>query len=95
MKLGTAILYLNKIQKYINGVPHHLISADISSFSPEISNFCYIRKSRSKLTFDQNLTIFEFLKVVLLNTNSMFMMSAKLTTLGFVKIKVYQKGILK
>ena len=32
MKLGTLILYLNKIQKYINNVTHPLSSADISIF---------------------------------------------------------------
>ena len=42
MKLGTALLYLKKIQKYINGMPHRLISADINSFSPEISNNCIL-----------------------------------------------------
>ena len=39
MKLGTVILHVNKIQKYINGVTHSMSSADISIFSAEISNF--------------------------------------------------------
>ena len=44
MKLGTAIPYLKKIQKYIIHMTHSLSSADISIFSPEISKFCYIKK---------------------------------------------------
>ena len=32
--------------KYINHVTHPLISADISIFSPEISNFCYTKKEK-------------------------------------------------
>ena len=43
MKLGTVIPYLKKIQrfkKYINHVTHPLSSADISTFSAEISKFC-------------------------------------------------------
>ena len=34
MKLGTAMLYLRKIPKYINPVKHLLSSTDISIFSP-------------------------------------------------------------
>ena len=45
MKLGTVVPYLKKIQKYINYVIHPLSSADIMIFSPEISKFCYIKKS--------------------------------------------------
>ena len=39
-----AQLYLTKMKfkKYINHVTHHLSSADISPFPPQISNFCYI-----------------------------------------------------
>ena len=32
--------------KSINHVTHPLISADISIFSPEISNFCYTKKEK-------------------------------------------------
>ena len=46
MKLGTLIPYLKKIQKYLNHVTHHLSSADISIFLPEISKFWYIKKYR-------------------------------------------------
>ena len=46
------IPYLKKIQKNVYHVSHHLISADISIFSPEISKFCYIKKYRYRLHFD-------------------------------------------
>ena len=39
MKLTTVIPSLNKIQKHINHVTHPLSPAEISNFSPEISNF--------------------------------------------------------
>ena len=72
MKLGTVILHLKKIQKiFINHVIHPLNSADISIFSPEISNFCYIKKYRHRLHFNTYflilLTLFQYLKVVLIN----------------------------
>ena len=52
MKLGTVVPCLKKIQKYINHVAHLLSSADISIFSPKISNFCYIRKYSYRLHFN-------------------------------------------
>ena len=51
MKLGTVILYLKKIEKYMNHVTHPLTLADISIFSPEISQFCYFKKYRYRLHF--------------------------------------------
>ena len=41
MKLGIVILYLKKIQKYINHVTHPLSSAEMSIISPEIRNLFY------------------------------------------------------
>ena len=52
-KLGTVMLYLRKIQKYINQVTHSLISTDVSIYLLEISNFCYIKKYRYRLHFDK------------------------------------------
>ena len=52
MTLGTVTIYLKKIKKYINHVTHALSSADISIFSSEISNFCYIKKYRYRLHFN-------------------------------------------
>ena len=52
MKLSAVIPYVKKIQKYINHVTHLLSSADISVFSPEISNFWYIKKYTHRLHFN-------------------------------------------
>ena len=51
IKLCTIILYLKKIQRYMNHVTHSLNSDDISIFSPEISKFCYIKKYRYRFHF--------------------------------------------
>ena len=48
-KLGTVIPYLKKIQ---NHATHFLSSAGSSIFSPEISNFCYIKKHKYMLYFN-------------------------------------------
>ena len=42
MKLGTVIPYLKKSENIMNHVKHPLDFADISIFSPELSNFCYV-----------------------------------------------------
>ena len=52
MKLGTITPYLKEIQKHINHGTHRLNSADITTFSPEISNFCYIKKYRYRFHFN-------------------------------------------
>ena len=46
-KLSTVVSYLKKIPKNKNHVTH----PDISIFSPEISKFCYIKKSIYRLHF--------------------------------------------
>ena len=43
MKLGSYTLPKKDQKKYMNHVMHYLSSADISIFSPEISNFCCIK----------------------------------------------------
>ena len=94
MTLGTVIPSL-KSKKYINHVTHPSNFADISIFSTEISNFCYIKKYRNRLHFNTHflilLTSFEFLKVALINMVVTLMMPAKLATLGLIKIKVFWK----
>ena len=59
---------------------HPLISPDISSFSPEMNNFCNIKKYRYILHFNTNfiilLTFLESLKVVLINVVATLIMSA-------------------
>ena len=51
---NLAQLYLTqrRSKNYMNHVTHHLSSADISIFSPEISKFCYIKKYIYRLYFD-------------------------------------------
>ena len=71
---------------------HPLSSADISIFSQEISKFGYIKKYRYRLDIDTQfltlLTYFESLKIALINMVAIGMMSAKMATLGLLKIKV-------
>ena len=52
MKLGIVMPYLKKIQKIHKSSDTLLSSADVSIFSPEISNFCYIKKYRYRLGFN-------------------------------------------
>ena len=72
---------------------HSLSSAEIRIFSMKIRIFCCIRKYRSWFHFNTcfliRLIFFEFLKVVIINMLTILMRSAKLTTLGFLKIKVF------
>ena len=76
----------------MNHVTHPLSSADISNFSPEISKFCYINKYMYRLNFDKKfpilLTFLESLKIVIKKV-TILMMSAKMATPGFLKIKVF------
>ena len=77
----------------MNHVAHPLSSADISIFSPEISKFCYTKKCWYRFHFDTLflilLTFFEYLNIVLINMITILMMSAKMVTLGFIKINVF------
>ena len=79
IKLGTVVHYVKKIQKYINHMTYPITSADISIFSREISNFCYVKNYRHRLHFNTKflilLTFFEFLKVFLINMVAILMMS--------------------
>ena len=92
MKLDAVIPYLKKIQKHIIHVTHLWSSGDISIFSPEVNNFCYIRyRLHFNTYFLILLTFFKCLKVHCLSALvAILMMSAKLVTLGLLK-----KGIFK
>ena len=72
---------------------HPLSPADISIFSPEINKFYYIKKYRYGLHFDKKfpilLTFFETLKIVLINTVTILMISVKTTNLGLLKVNVF------
>ena len=52
MKLGTVTPYLKKIQKLNKSRDTPLYSADISTFLPEISKFCCIKKYRYRFHLD-------------------------------------------
>ena len=62
-------------------------SAEISIFSPEISKFRYIKKYTCRLEFDGQFL--ESLVIVLINIVTILMMSAKITTPGLLKIRVF------
>ena len=68
-------------------------SADISILSPQISKFCYIKKYRYRLHFDALfltlLTFLGFLEIALINMVTILMMSAKMATVGLLKIKLF------
>ena len=70
MELGTVLPYLKKIQNIYESRDTFLSSADISSFSKEISKFCYIKKYMYRLHFVTKflilLTFLESLKIVLI-----------------------------
>ena len=72
---------------------HTLSSADISIFSPEICKFCYNKKYTYRLDFEWKflilVTFLESLVVVLINIVNILMMSAKITTPGLPKIRVF------
>ena len=82
-----------RFKKYINHVTRTLNSAEISIFSPEISNFFCIKKYRYRLHFNTEflilLTVFESLTVVLIKVVAILMMPTKLATLGLLEIKVF------
>ena len=92
---NLAQLYITygKSKKYINHVTLHLISADISIFSPEISKFFCIKKHRYRLDFDTQFLIFksflESLIIVLINIVAILMMSSKMASPGLLKLKIF------
>ena len=77
----------------MNHVTHPLSSAGISIFSPEISKCCYMKKYRYTWHFDTQflilLTFTESLRIALIKTVTILMMSAKMATPGLLKIKPF------
>ena len=77
----------------MNRVTHPLSSTDISNFSTEISKFCYIKKHMYGLHFDKKyFNYFNFscvFKDCFNKKVTILMMSAKMTTPGFLKITVF------
>ena len=68
-------------------------SPNIGIFSLEIGNFCYLKKYRYRLYFNQRFLIllifFESLQVLLIKVVAILMISAKFATLGLLEIKVF------
>ena len=95
MKLGSVIPYLKNFQKLYESRDTPLGSADISIVLPEISKFCYIKKYRYRIHLDTYfltlLTFLESLTIVLINMVKVLMVSAKMTTPGLLKIKIFWK----
>ena len=92
MKLGTVISYLNKIQKlYKSRGPTHEFHWQ-EHFSSKMSNFFYVKKCRYRFCFSTYFlilfTFLDYFKVILINMVAIYMLSAKLTTLDLLKIKV-------
>ena len=77
----------------MNHVTHPSSSADISIFSPEMSNFFYIKKHRYRLHFSTwfliLLAFLESLKICLINLFIILMMSAKMANPGLLEITVF------
>ena len=94
LKLGTVIPYLKNPQKIYESRDTLLELCWHQHFSSEISKFCYIRKYRYKLHFGTELlillTFFESSNIFLISMVTILMMSAKLVSLGLLKIKTFQ-----
>ena len=89
MKIGTVIPYLKKIQKMYEPRDTLLDFCWHQHFSPVISKFCYIKKYIVFLCIISNsFNFFWVFKDCLINMVAILMMSAKMASLGLVKIKV-------
>ena len=93
VKLGTLIPYLKKIQKIYKSCDTPLEFCSHQYFFTRNIKFCYIKKYGYRLYFDTLflilLNFFESLKIFLINMIKILMMSAKVSTLGLFKIKVF------
>ena len=80
----------------MNHVTKPLDSAKISVFSPEIRKYCYIKKYRYRLHFDAwfliLFTFLEPLKIALINTVIILMMSAEVATVVLLRIKLLSRS---
>ena len=91
MKLGTVIPYLKKIQKTHKSHDTPLESAD-SILHRKSADFSVSRNTDIDCILKQFLTlstVFESLKIVLINMVTILMMSAKIATLGLLEIWVF------
>ena len=80
-------------KNYINLVTHPLSFADVGTFSPGITKFCYIKKYRYRLHVDTwfliLFTFHESLRIVLINMVTILLISARMATPGLLKVKVF------
>ena len=93
----TIILYLTKIQKMYKSRDTSFEFCWYQHFSAEISKFFYNKKYTYRLEFDEKflilLTFPESLVIVLINMVTILMMSAKITTPCFLKLRVFWNKI--
>ena len=94
IKLGTHMSYLKKIKKIHESRDTTLAFCCHHHFLPETSKFCYIKKSKKiKAAFwyiiSNSFKFFESLKTVSMNVVTILMMTAKMATLGLLKIKLF------
>ena len=80
----------------MNHMTHPLSSAEINIFSLKISKFCFIKKYRCRFHFDTwflfFFKFFESSKIVFINMITILMMSAKMATIGLLKMKLLWKN---
>ena len=95
VKLGTVISYINKIQKAYQ--PRDTLLAFCwhqHFFNGPSENFFISKKYGYRLHFNTKflflLTLFESLRVVLINIVAVLIMPVKLAALGFLKIMVFR-----
>ena len=95
MKLDTVIPYLTKIRKLCESCDIPLEFCWHQHFLPEIGKSCHIKKYRYRFHLDIQflilLTIPESLTIVLIKMVKILMMSAKMVTLGLLRIKLFWK----
>ena len=82
----------------MNHVTHSLSSADISTFSPRVDTFCYIKKYWYIFDFDTEFLIHsnfsESLRIALVNRVTTLMMSSKMATLASLTIKLFEIRVM-
>ena len=99
MKLGTLIPLIPKGDPKTIWITWHVpLVLLTSTFLPEITKFCYIKKYKYRFHLDTKLltllTFLESLRIVLINVVKIMMMSAKMATSGLLEIKILWKKVM-
>ena len=97
IKHDTVIPYLKKIQKKHKSCDTSLVlcwkSLEFSIFLPEITNFYCIKKYRYRLLIKHYFWFFELFfecfKHCMKKPGTVFMISAKMVTLGILELKIF------